>query len=209
LVRTREPCADVKGLEFDGFERRHLAGRLKNDELRRRSGSGSAAERAILEMSVRSGMLVMAMMGRHGKGAWHRRCRRTQFQQKRRPAGRHETDGHVCPQQQHRQQNAGQYVVSPTVECRWFHDCEPTMPDRIPPHQWGKYEVRPEHAAGSVALHLRVATNTGSAPALARCRGRGPPPRTTRRNPAASSCLRCRRSIYAASLDTPDRCPER
>jgi hypothetical protein len=160
-VRTREPCADVEGLEFDGFERRHLAGRLKNDELRRRSGSGSAAERAILEMSVRSGMLVMAMMGRHGKGAWHRRCRRTQFQQKRRPAGRHETDGHVCPQQQHRQQNAGQYVVSPTVECRWFHDCEPTMPDRIPPHQWGKYEVRPEHAAGSVALHLRVATNTG------------------------------------------------
>jgi hypothetical protein len=72
LVRTREPCADVKGLESDGFERRHLAGRLKNDELRRRSGSGSAAERAILEMAVRSRMLVMAMMGRHGQSAWHR-----------------------------------------------------------------------------------------------------------------------------------------
>ena len=71
MVRTREPCADVEGFELDGFERCDLAGRLKNDELRRRSGSGSAAERAVIEMSVRSRMLVMAMMGRHGQGAWH------------------------------------------------------------------------------------------------------------------------------------------
>jgi hypothetical protein len=148
LMRTRDPCADVEGFEFDRFERRDLAGRLENDELGSGSGARSATERAILEMSVRFRMVVMAMMGRHTEGARHRRCRRTQFQQERSAAGRHETDRHIRPQHQHCQQNAGQYVVSPTVERRWFHDCGPTMPDRIPGHQWENYEVRPEHAAG-------------------------------------------------------------
>jgi hypothetical protein len=167
-MRTRDPCADVEGFEFDGFERSHLAGRLENDQLGSRSGARSAAERTILEVSVRCRMVVTAvivvvvvvvvgMMGRNGQGARHRRCRRTQFQQERSPAGRHETDGHIRPQQQHRQQNAGQYVVSPTVERRWFHDCGPTMPDRIPGHQWENYEVRSEHAAGK-EIRERIAT---------------------------------------------------
>jgi hypothetical protein len=147
-MRTRDPCADVEGFEFDGFERRHLAGRLENDRLGSGSGARRAAERAILEMPVRSRMVVMVMMGRLAPGSRHRRCRRTQFQQERSPTGRHETDGHIRPQHQHCQQNAGQYVVSPTVERRWFHDCGPTMPERIPGHQWENYEVRPEHAAG-------------------------------------------------------------
>jgi hypothetical protein len=145
-MRTRDSCADVEGFEFDGFERRHLAGRLENDKLGSGSGARNAAERAILEMPVRSRMLVMVMMGRLAQGSRHRRCRRTQFQQERRPTGRHETDRHIRAQHQHCQQNAGQYVVSPTVERRWFHDCGPTMPDRIPGHQWENYEVRPEHA---------------------------------------------------------------
>ena len=130
-MRTRDSCADVEGFELDGFERCDLAGRLKNDELGSRSGARSAAERTILEMAVRSRM-VMVVMRRHGQGTQHRRCRRTQFQQERSPAGRHETDGHIRPQQQHRQQNAGQYVVSPTVEGRWFHDaslrCQTVLP---------------------------------------------------------------------------------
>ena len=145
-MRTRDPCADVEGFEFDGFERRYLAGRLENDELGSGPGAGSTTERAILEVSVRFRMVVMAMMGRHAEGARHRSCRRTQLQQERSAAGRHESDGHIRPQHQHCQQNAGQYVVSPTVERRWFHDCGPTMPDRIPGHQWENYEVRPEHA---------------------------------------------------------------
>jgi hypothetical protein len=64
-MRTRDPCADVEGFEFDDYERRRLAGRLENDELRSRARGRSAAERAIIEMSVRCRMLVMAMMGRH------------------------------------------------------------------------------------------------------------------------------------------------
>ena len=71
-MRTRDPCADVEGFEFDDYERRRLAGRLENDELRSRACGRSAAERAILEMSVRSRMLVMAMMERHAEGARHR-----------------------------------------------------------------------------------------------------------------------------------------
>jgi hypothetical protein len=130
-MRRRDPRADVEGFEFDGFESSYLAGRLENDELGSGACGRSAAERAIREMSVRSRMLVMAMMERHAEGARHRGCRRAQFQQERSPAGRHEADGHIRPQQQHRQQNAGQYVVSPTVERRWFHDRNPTMPERI------------------------------------------------------------------------------
>lgn len=130
-MRTRDSCADVEGFELDGFERCDLAGRLKNDELGSRSGARSAAERTILEMAVGSRM-VMVVMRRQGQGTQHRGCRRTQFQQERSPAGRHETDGHIRPQQQHRQQNAGQYVVSPTVEGRWFHDaglrCQTVLP---------------------------------------------------------------------------------
>ena len=71
-MRTRDACADVEGFEFDDFERSHLAGRLENDELGSGSGGRSAAERAILEMSVRFRMLVMAMMGRHAEGVRHR-----------------------------------------------------------------------------------------------------------------------------------------
>jgi hypothetical protein len=131
-MRTRDPCADVEGFEFDGFERRHLAGRLENDELGSGYGARRAAERAILEMPVRSRMVVMVMMGRLAPGSRHRRCRRTQFQQERSPTGRHETDGHIRPQQQHCQQNAGQYVVSPTVGRSWFHDaalrCQTVFP---------------------------------------------------------------------------------
>ena len=75
-MRTRDPCADVEGFEFDGFERRYLAGRLENDQLGSGSGARSAAERTILEMPVCSRM-VMAMMGRRGQGALHRGSRRT------------------------------------------------------------------------------------------------------------------------------------
>jgi hypothetical protein len=147
-MRTRDPCADVEGFEFDDFERPDLAGGLENDQLRSGSGARSAAEWAILEMSVPFRMVVMVMMARRDQRGRHRRGRRTQFQQERSSEGRHETCGHIRPQHQHCQQNAGQYVVSPTVERRWFHDCEPTMPDRIPGHQWENYEARPEHAAG-------------------------------------------------------------
>ena len=226
-MRTRDPCANVEGFEFDGLERRHLAGRLKNDKLGSGSGARNAAERAILEMGVRSRMVVMVMMGRLAQGSRHGRCRRTQFQQERSPAGRHETCGNVRPQHQHRQQNAGQYVVSPTVERRWFHDCGPTMPDRIPGHQWENYEVRPGHARrqGTPSAHRNIEvslvspatsprrgpSSASGQPARSEARLRGPAslPRTTRRNPAASSCPRYRRSVYAASLDTPGRCPER
>jgi hypothetical protein len=62
-MRTRDPCADVEGFEFDGFERRHLAGALENDQVGNRSGARSTAERAIFEMSVRFRMVMMAMMG--------------------------------------------------------------------------------------------------------------------------------------------------
>jgi len=71
-MRPRDPCADVEGVEFDDYERRRLAGRLEDDELRSGARGRSAAERAILEMSVRSRMLVMAMMGRHAEGVRHR-----------------------------------------------------------------------------------------------------------------------------------------
>ena len=67
-MRTRDPCADVEGFEFDGFERRHLAGRLENDELGSRSGARRAAERTVVKMRMG---VRMVMMRRHRHG----RCR--------------------------------------------------------------------------------------------------------------------------------------
>jgi hypothetical protein len=86
-----------EGLRKDGRRRR------KGDDVGNRTGCGSTAEGTILEMSVRS-RVVMLMMRRH----LHRVRRRTQFEQKRRTACRHEADGHVGTKQEDDQQQAGE-----------------------------------------------------------------------------------------------------
>src|SRR5450631_1242829 len=53
LMRARGPRAARGGLECDGCERRRLPGRLEDHELRCWTAGRSAAERAILEMSMR------------------------------------------------------------------------------------------------------------------------------------------------------------
>jgi hypothetical protein len=72
---------------------------LKCDELRNGSRAGSAAKRAILEMAVAS-HVVVHVMRRHGCLDSHR----TDLQQERSAARRHEADRNVGPKQEQRQQ---------------------------------------------------------------------------------------------------------
>ena len=50
-----------------------------------------------------------------------RGCCGAQFQQKRRPTRRHETNGHISPKQKHYQQEAGQLIASPTIYSMCAH----------------------------------------------------------------------------------------
>jgi hypothetical protein len=86
-----------EGLRNDGRRRR------KGDDVSDRTGCGSTAEGAILEMSVRSRVVVLVMR-RHLH--WVRRG--TGFEQKRRTACRHEADGHIGTKQEDHQQQAGE-----------------------------------------------------------------------------------------------------
>jgi hypothetical protein len=71
---------------------------FEGDDVRNRTGAGSTAERAVLEMRVRS-RVVMPRMRRH----LHLVRRGTRFQQKRRTARRHEADGHIGTKQENHQ----------------------------------------------------------------------------------------------------------
>jgi hypothetical protein len=85
-----------EGLRNDGRRRR------KGDDVSNRTRGGSTPEGTILEMGVRS-WVVVPMMRRH----LHLVYGRTQFQQKRGTARRHEADRHVGTKQENYQQQAG------------------------------------------------------------------------------------------------------
>jgi hypothetical protein len=106
-----EPYAQSQGVEGD--DRLGSDGRrqLQGDGVRNRPGGGSAPERAVLEMSVRS-RVVMPLMRGHLQLI---RCG-TQFQQKRRTACRHEADRYIGTKQQDCQQKAGEPVSSPGMK---------------------------------------------------------------------------------------------
>src|ERR1700730_14976740 len=86
-----------RGLCSDGRRRR------EGDDVSNRTGAGSTAERAVLEMGVRSRMVV-PMMRRHLRLV----SGGTDFQQEWRTARRHEADRHIGPKQQDDQQQAGE-----------------------------------------------------------------------------------------------------
>lgn len=96
------PDAQAQGFESHRYLGSDGPRKFKSNQVRNRAGGRSAAERTVIEMGVRSARMVM--MRRHR----HRGCRGTQFEQKRRPARRHEADGNVSAKQQHRQQDAGE-----------------------------------------------------------------------------------------------------
>jgi hypothetical protein len=86
-----------EGLRNDG--RRGFEG----DDVRNRTGGGSTAKRAVLEVSMCSRVVVPQMRG-------HLRLvsRGTHFQQKRCTARRHETDRYIGTKQKDHQQQAGE-----------------------------------------------------------------------------------------------------
>jgi hypothetical protein len=106
-----EPYAQAQGFEGDDGLESDGRRRLQGDDVGNRSGGGSTTERAILEMSVRSGVVMPLMRG-------HLRLIRcgTQFQQKRRTACRHEADRYIGTKQQDCQQKAGEPVSSPGMK---------------------------------------------------------------------------------------------
>jgi hypothetical protein len=97
-----ELYAEVQRFERDEGLRNDGRRRRKGDDVGNWTGAGSTAERAVLEMAVRSRVVVLVTR-------WNMRLvrRRARFQQKRRTARRHEADGYISTKQQDSQQQAG------------------------------------------------------------------------------------------------------
>ena len=106
-----EPHAQSERFERDEELRNDGRRRRKGDDVRDRPGGGSTPERAVLEMSVRS-RVVMPLILRQLQLI---RCG-TQLQQKRRTACRHEADRYVGAKQQDCQQKAGEPVSPPGMK---------------------------------------------------------------------------------------------
>jgi hypothetical protein len=107
LMSAWEIYAQSQGLERDeGLRNDGRRGR-KGDDMSNRTRRRRAAERAVLEVRMRSRMVMPGMRGhRHLIG------RGTQLQQKRRAVGRHEADRNIGSKQQYCQQKAGEPVAS-------------------------------------------------------------------------------------------------
>ena len=98
-----EVCAQSRGFERDQWLRNDGRRRRKGNDVCTRTGRRSAADGAVLEMTVRSRMVMPSVRGhRHWIG------RGTQFQQKRRAARRHEANRYIGAKQQGYQQQAGE-----------------------------------------------------------------------------------------------------
>ena len=102
-MSSKEIDAQPQGLE--GGERLRNDGRRgrEGDDMGNRTGGRSTAEWAVLEMSVRSRVVVPVV-----RFDLHLIGRGTHFQQERRTACRHEADRHVGAKQENRQQEAGE-----------------------------------------------------------------------------------------------------
>jgi hypothetical protein len=103
LMSAWERYAEVQRFERDEGLRNDRRRWRKGDDVRDRSGAGSTAERAVLEMAVRSRVVVLVM-----RRNLRLVGRRTRFQQKRRTARRHEADGYISTKQEDYQQQAGE-----------------------------------------------------------------------------------------------------
>jgi len=133
LMGAWERYAEVQSFEHDGGAGSDGRRRFKSGDVSDRRGGWSAAERTVLEMSVRPGVVVRLMPGH-----LRRVSRRTRLQQKRRAARRHEACGNVGSKQQHRQQDAAQQALPPIVKHRLAHTKpRQTMPWRPSVGQWG------------------------------------------------------------------------
>ena len=103
LMSAWELYAEVQRFERDEGLRNDRRRRREGNDVSNRTGAGSTAERAVLEMGVRARMVV-PMMRRHlrlVRGGTH-------FQQEWRTARRHEADRYIGPKQQDDQQQAGE-----------------------------------------------------------------------------------------------------
>ncbi len=109
--------------------RSNLFGRLKYDEVGNRPGGRSAAERAILKICMLTRVMRMA---RHAmrvvRGHLHRKPVRTNFEQKRSAARRHEAERHIGSKQQYRQHPAGRQISLPMMSKK-AHGLPCTLPE--------------------------------------------------------------------------------
>jgi hypothetical protein len=103
LMSAWENYDQSQGLECDKGLRNDGRRRFKGNDVRNRPRGGGAAEWAVLEMTVRSRMVMPRVRGhRHWIGGG------TQLQQKRRAARRHEANRHIGAKQQGYQQQAAE-----------------------------------------------------------------------------------------------------
>lgn len=100
-MSPREIDAQPQGFEGGEGLRDDGSGGRKGDDVSNRTRGRSAAKWAVIEMSVRSRVVVPVVLGDLiGRG--------THFQQERCTVCRHEADGHVGTKQENRQQKAGE-----------------------------------------------------------------------------------------------------
>ena len=106
-VRLSAQPHRCRGIAYEGGD---APGGCKSNNLRNGSRGRCAAERAILEVHMTLRVVMVRAMFRRGH-----RVGGTKFQQKRRPARRHEPDRDVGSKQQRRQQYDGPRVGSSTI----------------------------------------------------------------------------------------------
>ncbi len=111
LMSAWDLYAEVQRFERDQGLRDNGRRRRKGDDVRNRTGAGNTAEWAVLEMCVRTRMVVLVMCR-----DLRLVCRRTRLQEKRHTTRRHEADRDVGTKQEDHQQQAGEYVSSPGIK---------------------------------------------------------------------------------------------
>jgi hypothetical protein len=103
LMSAWELYAEVQRFERDEGLRNDGRRRRKGDDVSNRTHRGRTTEGAVLEMGMRSRVMMVMM-----RGHLHWVGRGARFQKERRSARRHETDGYISPKQEDYQQQAGE-----------------------------------------------------------------------------------------------------
>jgi hypothetical protein len=100
-VSAIEPGAEAQRLEGEQGARNYGRRGIEGDDVSNRTRGGRTAKRAILEVSMRRGVVVRVV-----RKTLRRVGPRAHFQQKRRTGRRHEANRHIGAKQQRRQQQA-------------------------------------------------------------------------------------------------------
>lgn len=123
-MSAKQPSTQLPRLRGNCYARVDLTRRLKCDEVRKGPWGGRTAKGAILKICMPLRMVVMFVLGKRSTG-----ISRTELQQKRGTARRHESHGDIGTKDERGQQCDGQYIRSSGVTVPGLHAEGASMPE--------------------------------------------------------------------------------